>query len=736
MSSRRATIDSLASALEYMLKALLAQQHRDGFLQGDQLATSSAFSEDTASLTSHFITALASCGYRNGQYIDKAIRWFVKQQKNGEFNRASMSYLEVLLLLETSQAIVKDRDAVIGELIRQLLQQRRGNAQYQIEGVNPWFGTLWALKLLTRARQHGYIEKEGLRKLIQKDIEGVFTDPSSSGISRSHHHQERALALRLYYELHEQTLGAGQREMLDRLLDSNKPTNGLWNARRSLIQELSTLKLHGFSRDISQDSREKWRQAFVGTTHVIENLGPLQNRFPRVEAALDRAMEALVDIFGSNPGDLLQSFQKNYDWTLIMCRMLVAGETYARGELQSRLLTSLIDQVEIKTNTWDRIEVTNALRNAFEISYREEPARLTLGLSGAKVLRIKPIISIPPATSDEDPRALSITGFESVIVKYGPHEDIETEYHNYRDHLPYTLQSLFAAMRLTHKTSEHSFLVMQDLENYVSFEEHLKQAPAEEITEHLTDRLIEFIQHLHFQVPGRQKQAANGLVRRLYLEPLWRYIELIYNVYREPALQAALAQDGWDQHEKMEETEREFRSIIARLYMVEKPLGAFLTTYMHGDLHTRNIMLSTNGGQIRFKFIDLEKFMAAGDYVADVGQLFTNLKLLASMDPIKEKRQPINQIATSLAAAYDDIAQRLSDTLYPARLPLAEAVAKLRIGNGQAKSARMMSRTRPDTAVKLLQEAIERIAYAQNDLRYALDQLKGLNIRIESDDEA
>lgn len=731
MSTRQATLDTLASALEYMLKALLAQQHRDGFLQGDQLATSSAFSEDTFSLTSHFITALASCGYKNGRYIDKAMRWFLNQQVNGAFNRASMSYLEVLLLLDTSQAVLKDRDAVIEELIKKLLQQRKGNAQYQIEGVNDWFGTLWALKLLTRARQHGYIQSERIRNLIRQDIEGVFTNNSRSGIRRSRHHQELALALRLYYELHEQSLDREQRELLNRLLDSNKPTNGLWNASRSLIQELSTLKRHGFSRDISQDSREKWRQAFVGTTHVIENLGPLQGRFLHVEGALDRAMEALVDIFGSDPGDLLQSFQKNYDWTLIMCRMLVAGETYARGELQSRLLTSLIDQVEIKSNTWDRIEVTNALRNAFQISYKEEPARLTLGLSGAKVLRIKPIISIPPSTSDQDPKALSINGFESVIVKYGPHQDIEAEYYNYRDHLPYTLQPLFASMRLTHRTTDHSFLVMQDLENYVSFEEYLKDARPEDITEHLTDGLIDFVQHLHRPALGRNRQAANGLVRKLYLEPLWRYIETIYSVYREPALQAALTQDNWDEHEKMEETERKLRIIIAKLYMVEKSLGGFPTTYMHGDLHTRNIMLSTNGGQIRFKFIDLEKFMAAGDYVADVGQLFTNLKLLASMEPIKEKRQPINQIATTLVAAYDDIAKGLADVLHPARLPLAEAVAKLRIGNGQAKSARLMSQTRPDTAVKLLQEAIERIEYAQNDLCYALDRLKGLGIKVD-----
>lgn len=718
------TLDKLAPALEYMLKALLAQQHRDGFLQGDQDATSSAYSEDTVSLTSQYVAALSSCGYRDGKYIDNALRWFLKRLNNSDFNRHSMSALEVLLLLEPSDAKLLDMDSetgIIEQLLSELLDQRVGNGHYQIEGVHDWFSTLWALKLLSKARKKG-LTRPGVNNLLQKDIETVFEDDSRSGIRRSHHHQELALALRLYYELHNHSLGREQRSLLARLVDSNKDTEGLWNARKSLLEDLSTLTRYGFSR-IEQDSREKWRQAFVGTTHVIENLGQFYNKFPGVEGALDRAMEGLVNIFGSAPGDLLESFQKNYDWTLIMCRMLVAGDVYARGDLQQRILTSLINQLDIQNNTWDRSGVTDALRNTFDVKYSEEPTPLTLGLSGAKVLRIRPEISIPPIRPDESARRLSISGFESVVVKYGPHEEIETEYINYRDNLPHMLQNMFATMQLTHRTAEHSFIVMQDLDDYESVEEYVRRTRARDINDDLTSVVLEHMQHFHNHGINQVIPAPAGLIRTLYLKPMWRYIETIFQVYQLPAVQQQLSERGWNEHMETEETERVMRAMVAELYTNELTLNRFDTSCMHGDLHTRNIMLNMTQPQIWLKLIDLEKFMKHGDYVMDVGQLVTNLKLLAAEMPQKEKRQPINEMATEILNTYDRYADSRHDELYPIRLALAEAIAKLRIGNGQAKSAQWMIHTRPDTAIDLLLEALERAEHAESDLEYTLDLL-------------
>lgn len=724
MSKRLETLDKLAPALEYMLKALLAQQHRDGFLQGDQDATSSAFSEDTVSLTSQFMAALAACGYWDGKYIDNALRWFLKRLNNSGFNRHSMSALEVLLLLEPNEQKLLALDAdtdIIEQLLRELLKQRIGNGHYQIEGVHDWFSTLWALKLLSKARTKG-LTRPQVNNVLLKDIETVFDDDSRSGIRRSHHHQELALALRLYYELHDHSLGREQRDLLARLVDSNVETEGLWNARKSLLEGLSTLTRYGFSR-IDEDDREKWRQAFVGTTHVIENLGQFYNRFPGVEGALDRAMEGLVNIFGSDPGDLLQSFQKNYDWTLIMCRMLIAGDIYARGDLQQRLLTSLINQLDITDNSWDRNGVTHALRNTFDVKYSEEPTPLTLGLSSAKVLRIKPVISIPPLRADEKSRPLTINGFESVVVKYGPHNEIETEYLNYRDNLPHMLQNMFATMQLTHKTAEHSFIVMQDLDNYETLEEYLTRVRVRNINSNLTTALLEHIQHFHNHGISQTQPAPAGLIRTLYLKPMWRYIETIYQVYQNPTIQQQLVEIDWNQQLETEETERAMRAMIAELYTNELTLNSFNATCMHGDLHTRNIMLNMANSHIWFKFIDLEKFMKNGDYVMDVGQLVTNLKLVAAEMPQKEKRQPINEMATEILNAYDRYAETIRDVLYPIRLPLAEAIAKLRIGNGQAKSALLMVQRRPDTAADLLQEALEKAEHAQSDLQYTLELL-------------
>ncbi len=725
MPSHTPLIEELSPTFNYMLRAILAQQHPDGYIQGDRGPDTTQYSQDTLSLTNYFVAALHACGYSRGHYINNTLKWILRELPEiiEVIDKSSMNQLEILLQTRVTAQELEEhglRSDYPWQMLQQLLNQREGPAYYHIDDVTHWFANVWALKLLVMAKEIGLVKSRATLQWMKEDIRIILDDESNAA---RRYHPVLGLALNLYYRLHGH-LEARHMLLLDDLLSANEKRQGLWNIRAELLDQVQDLKRYGFSANISKSDRQSWREALVGTCHVIETLAPLQKIAPHIKPSLDRAMAALFDIFSGDPHRILQSFQKDYDWTLIMCRMLVAGEAYGRRDFRRLLLSILVDGIPVEKNGWDREEVTKALLNSFEVSYSSEPNRLTLGLSGAHVLRLEPSFRIRSPRRFKDSETIHPPGFESVIVKYGPHEEIEAEYHNYKNELDDQLQGLFAPVQLTYRNKRHSFLIIQHLHGFVSLEEFLRDCRVQDINEAFTAALLNRLEQIH-RLPSRSVHTDRaGQVRRLYFEPLWRYTEVVFDLYHHGGA-ALLAGNTRPAVVDAAQNERGLRSAITGLYEQEPALSQFTSCAMHGDLHTRNIMLQAHPDETLIRFIDLEKFSRNGDYAIDVGQLSVNLKIVSS-NAAKQKKQPITTIEDALIKRYDERAQQAEDRYYPARLAAAKARARLRIANGLVKGARDLVRTRSTIAGDMLADALEHAWLARGDLEFALGLLRKL----------
>ncbi|HEX2623552.1 MAG TPA: hypothetical protein VHL11_25505, partial [Phototrophicaceae bacterium] len=135
--------------------------------------------------------------------------------------------------------------------------------------------------------------------------------------------------------------------------------------------------------------------------------------------------------------------------------------------------------------------------------------------------------------------------------------------------------------------------------------------------------------------------------------------------------------------------------LLAGVMQYQQQIQAFPLAYMHGDLHSRNIMIRTQqkSGIARhadhdFRLIDLESLRPDGDAAHDAGQLIVDLSLLPVTGKKNLHRSIYSKLADlehELAGAYIGFAEERGDTSFVLRLKLAQARALLRIAKGQAK---------------------------------------------------
>ncbi len=672
---------------------------------------------DAVRVTQHYVAGLLAYGFdASYEELQETLRWFdtpFPSETHRRVDAVEMTRLEALLLLNAPERCILPR-------LEQLLHQRTiGGDHFMIEGRGSDFDTLWSLKVLELADErgllNGLVDREQLRQLAGRVIAGTPLD------------KDLALALRLRYKL-AGGLRHTQRQSLEKLLRVAERTGGVWGLDQDMLWVAEYLRQQNLTAGDFATHRDVLREAILSTCYVIENLTPLAGDFPVLQEPLRRAMELWWGVFhGRNAANTLHAlFPTPYDYLMILARTLVAVRAYLGAPLiqwgtsyaHRKLVELELEQVAQP----DRESIREALRRWLRVDLEGEPDRLRLGMSDTEIVRIKPYVSNPMIPDGSG--MVSIPYANALIVKYGPKTEIEEERANY-DRLPASIRSCFAMVPQPSYQDEYgrSFLILQDLNSYRTLIEMLKDVP--QARPEISAELGPFLLGVHTGQRRKPPQAPYGLLWELYLLPMQEHIGRVFTYIQDNAL---LDQRKLEQADQLKHT---LLDQMGNLVRHQLKLEGFPVAYMHGDLHSRNIMVrrlptrerGNDSRALDFKLIDLEKLRLDGDAALDGGELLADLRLAMSSLKVSD-RHLLEELIETVRAAYMTFAVERGDATFPTRLELAQARALIRVAKGRTKAGYAFLReSRRAPAINVAHELLDLTAMAIEHLKQVLNAL-------------
>ncbi|MEP7293980.1 MAG: hypothetical protein ABI835_19490 [Chloroflexota bacterium] len=273
------------------------------------------------------------------------------------------------------------------------------------------------------------------------------------------------------------------------------------------------------------------------------------------------------------------------------------------------------------------------------------------------------------------------------MIKYGPRASIEAERASYKK-LPDSIQSCFVRIpqdTFSDPDEQLSYVVMPDLHDYTTLYENVRTIP--QIQKALTRELPGFLLYMHQGSDWNTAPAPHGIIQDLYLLPLQMHISAIFKHLRDSAV---LTDDADKQ--AVSDLYVRLNDLCADILRRQSGLEKFPRAYMHGDLHSRNIMLRQNlrrnpsDRELDFKLIDLEKFSTDGDAAMDLGELLVDLDmLLVDIRKRNDKDHPLAILSRTLTDAYRTFAQQRHDDGFEARVPLGQARFAIRVAKSKTR---------------------------------------------------
>lgn len=292
------------------------------------------------------------------------------------------------------------------------------------------------------------------------------------------------------------------------------------------------------------------------------------------------------------------------------------------------------------------------------------------GLSGSQVYRVNATCGIPLLDAS--------CSLRSFVIKLNSEESFHQEAVNYSKNIPRNLTKYFAEINIDRlfqasKDKRIWFLIMEDLADYDPLYEmiHLENGDSEELSLIIKKlcTALEEIYLLNGDIGSLYKNSA-FIVKSLYIGKMERTLNLI-----------ARAKEIEISQEKINRTRSLLSDISSR-----KELEPPYLSIMHGDLHTRNIMVRRKDNDI--KFIDLDNFSNLGDYIYDIGELIIHTSFVAKISEIESPTltennydsfldsdylRNLSKIEATLVEKTKEIAAKFSDVTYESRLLLAES---------------------------------------------------------------
>ncbi|MCL4248334.1 MAG: phosphotransferase [Anaerolineae bacterium] len=641
-------------------------------------------------LTQHYTAALLAYGFPAAEReLQWAAEWFASPFTGSSVvDELEMTRLEGLLNLRPDDSGVTAR-------LKQLLRQRSGT-HFEIErdetqgNRDHVFDTLWALKLILLARDRGVLRRAISDREIGKMLSSVIPHCSWD--------KDMALALRLVYQ-HSNHLDNEHQETLVELARRSTEYGSLWGIdsthRWERIKPLVEAMQRGhLSPYLVEKQVNLFRNIVLNTCYVIENLAPMAQVNEEVEQALQSSMALWWHQFQGEkaPVVLRAFFQEEYDYLLILCRTIVAVNAFVGVPLAAQSWQKPLREMAKQRFGSDKAAELSDLRHALrqwigiELD-RERVDELKLGLSEANVVRIHPRLFDP--TDDKGKNLLTT---ESLIVKSGPIDAIEKERLHFRQ-IPQAVRHCF--VRVPDQTAyvkrrQRAFVIMEDLNEFYTlyevFETLLKPNRPR-----LIPALGDFLLTMHRGDGKGHGIASNNHLREMYTLPMLQHLEFIANQVQKSRNLVNGRFGAFD------ELEQKLDDLLGDIMRQQRKLERFPLALMHGDLHSRNIMIrivqnegvSRSDADLQFRLIDLENMRLDGDAAHDAGQLLVDLTLMpTNVRGASLHRSVLEKLETmrgSLERNYLEFARERHDDSFPIRLELARARAYIRIAKGRTK---------------------------------------------------
>jgi hypothetical protein len=349
------------------------------------------------------------------------------------------------------------------------------------------------------------------------------------------------------------------------------------------------------------------------------------------------------------------SRRRDFSHHTLVLRLLLTyhGEGPLTRAIVARLLRGEERRRAATRNTLE-IELAAVIRERVQIEIGEI-GELSGGFTGDQIFRV-PFTYWYPApgyagyAGYDGERHHSLAGGPheaSVIVKRSTSDAFHTATENYRQ-LPLAVRHYFVrypAESQVYKSGVSSayYLTMEDLADMYTLEDIVNDCDQRAMSEYHTRTLLRATDLTSEAVFALFKQTYRGgtgfpgtQIARLYLSTIEG--KLTRASARVPWLKNPL--QGYYVGEQRFKGLDYYLGVVGKFSHVLQPHFLGLT---HGDLHARNIMLDRASTQL--KLIDLDKLSWNGDYLADLGNLLTDVCVYRRVtQPLREFGLPREEI--------------------------------------------------------------------------------------------
>lgn len=321
----------------------------------------------------------------------------------------------------------------------------------------------------------------------------------------------------------------------------------------------------------------------------------------------------------------------------LLLRTLLA---YRSSEVEARMVGIMLRNEQERLDTGAHLAekrrnqaFEDVIRQMLHIDIRKaEP--LTGGITEAEVFRVH--FDLRLSTLNQNGRGQPVQ-IAPIVIKSGAQEKLLASIERYRK-LPAVVKPLFArhsdTLRvLDNNSSAMGYLVLEDLtEEYKTLRACIDDSDRWRRTAKQKSELIEAVdtaaQTLFEMYEATAQPTSDAFhLARLYMGRIEHFLLVASQREHFPLLKT------W--YDRCEHDGVRYPSISHYLTLIGKQRAQFRlawTMLIHGDCHTRNIML--DNVERRGKLIDLDKLDYEGDYVLDFAQLIEDVALFRSLfDP-------------------------------------------------------------------------------------------------------